>query len=118
VERDSTRTFACEDPLVESAVRFIRANAGRPLQVGDVVRALPASRRSLELRFRKAVGRSVHDEILHVRLARARALLRATDSRVADVAAEAGFSSPQRFHALFRAAEGCSPADYRRARPG
>jgi LacI family transcriptional regulator len=117
VERDSTRTFTCEDPLVESAVRFIRANTGKPLRVSDVVGALPASRRSLELRFRRAVGRTVRDEILRVRLARARALLRTTDTRIADVAAEAGFRSPQRFHALFRAAEGCSPADYRRARP-
>jgi LacI family transcriptional regulator len=114
-ERDSTRVFTCEDSLVERAVRFIRGRGGDRLRVSDVVAALPASRRSLELRFRRAVGRSIHDEIVRARLARARALLRDTEARISDVAAECGFGSSQRLHAVFRAAEGCSPGAYRRA---
>jgi len=77
-------------------VRFIRVSAGTALKVSDVVAAIPASRRSLEQRLRRAVGWSVHGEILRVRLARARIPMRSTDARVFDVAAEAGFSTPRR----------------------
>jgi LacI family transcriptional regulator len=114
-ERESTRVFTCEDSLVERAVRFIRAHAGEALRVGDVVGAVPASRRSLEVRFRRALGRSVHEEIQSAHLGRARALLRTTDARIADVAADSGFGTPQRLYEAFRAAEGCSPAAFRRA---
>jgi LacI family transcriptional regulator len=115
VERESTRVFTCEDALVERAVGFIRANAASTIRVGDVVRAVPSSRRGLEVRFRRALGKSIHDEIREAHLARARALLRATDARIGIVADESGFGTPQRLYEAFRAAEGCSPAAFRRA---
>jgi len=53
-------------------------------------------------------------EIVRVRLAHARALLRTTTLTVGDVAAECGFGSAQRFHEVFRKAESVSPGSYRR----
>jgi transcriptional regulator GlxA family with amidase domain len=75
---------------------------------------VPASRRSLETRFKKATGRTLRAEIVRVRLAHARALLRTTNLTVGDVAAECGFGSAQRFHEAFRETEGVSPGRYRR----
>jgi LacI family transcriptional regulator len=115
VERESTRVFTCADPLVEQAVRLIRARTAERLLVATVVAALPTSRRNLELRFRRAVGHTLHDEIVRVRLDRARTLLRSTQDRITDIALACGFGTPQRFHSAFRVAEGCSPARYRRA---
>jgi LacI family transcriptional regulator len=114
IERESTRVFASEDPLVEKAMRYIhRFGTGR-LTVGGILAAVPASRRSLETRFKKVTGRTLRAEIVRVRLARARALLRTTNLTVGDVAAECGFGSAQRFHEAFRQAEGASPGRFRR----
>ena len=118
VERDSTRVFACDDPVVQGAVRFIRARATGRIRVTDVAAAVAVSRRNLEVRFRRALGRTVHEEILRTRLGLSRVLLRTSDRTVARVAEECGFATLQRFHAAFRAAEGLTPARYRRLHPG
>lgn len=115
VERASTRRIDCGDPLVEQAVTMIRARPSRHIVVADLLRAIPASRRSLELRFRRALGRSIHQEILRARVDRARELLRETTRTVAVVATESGFSNTQRFHEAFRRLVGRTPAAYRRS---
>ena len=112
-ERESTKVFASEDPLVKQAVQFIRANATSGINVLDVLQHIAASRRNLEIRFRDEMGRSLHDEIVRVRLEHARILLRTTGMTVANVASESGFGTLQRFHALFKDWTGISPGAFR-----
>jgi LacI family transcriptional regulator len=112
-ERESTRVFSSPDPLVSRAVTFIRTRAADGIDVGDVVRIAAASRRSLEVRFRIAMGRTVHEEIVLARLARAKRLLKDTSLTVEKVAAGSGFGAVQRFHSAFRKAEGVSPGEWR-----
>jgi LacI family transcriptional regulator len=113
-ERESTRTFSCPDPIVARAVTFIRARAHEGIDVSDVVRIAAASRRSLEMRFRTAMTRTIHEEIVHARLLRARRLLKATTLTVEQVATASGFGVVQRFHTVFRSAVGTSPGEWRR----
>jgi LacI family transcriptional regulator len=99
--RGSTEVLAVDDELVARAVRFIRSNMDLSMNVSDVLRAVPSSRRSLETRFRKMMGRTIHDEIRQVRLEHACHLLRTTDLPIAKVALTSGFNSHQRFHSVF-----------------
>jgi len=115
VERSSTHVLPSADPLVEQAVALIRSLAGEPVHVAALLKDIPASRRSLEIRFRRALGRSVHDEIVRVHIERARELLRTTTLTVAAVAASSGFGNPQRFHEAFRKAAGMTPGAYRKS---
>jgi LacI family transcriptional regulator len=115
VERSSTHVLPSADPLVEQALALIRSLAGEPVRVAGLLKRIPASRRSLEIRFRRALGRSVHDEIVRVRIERARELLRTTTLTVAAVAAASGFGNPQRFHEAFRKAAGMTPGAYRKS---
>ena len=62
--------------------------------LADVVADRLLSRRALEIRFRKALGRSPHQEIQRVRLERARRLLRETDLAIPRVAEAAGYGDP------------------------
>lgn len=117
-ERESTRVFACPDELVSKAVGMIRLRAHEGIKVADLLAVLPASRRSLETRFRAAMGRSLHEEILRAKLSRAARLLSETPMTIEDVAAESGFPSVQRFHEVFKAAEGLSPGAWRKRRLG
>ncbi len=112
-ERETTRIFSCPDPVVARAVTYIRTRAHEGIDVGDVVRVAAASRRSLETRFRASMGRTIHEEILRTRLARARRLLKDTTLTVEKVADGAGFGAVQRFHAAFKRAEGLSPGEWR-----
>jgi LacI family transcriptional regulator len=114
IERESTRVFDCEDKLVAAAVGFIRTHAHEGIDVSDVLAVAAASRRSLEQRFRAAMGRSLHDEILAAKLRRAKLLLRETSHTLDHVAEESGFGALQRFHAAFKKAEGLTPGEWRR----
>ena len=113
VARRSTDIMALEDPDVAGALRFIHHQAGRPIRIDDVVDHLHMSRRSLEIRFQRAVGRTVHAEIQRARLERAKRLLLETDAQMPKVAEVAGYGSASYLIQVFRQQFGMTPAKYR-----
>ena len=64
--------------------------------------SFPASRKHFERRFREAMGHSVLDEILHVRLEKAQTLLRRREIPVGDIAGLCGFRTDIELRKLFR----------------
>ena len=52
----TTPMQSAEDAVIAEAVQFIWDHSARPMTVDDLVDQLPVSRRSLERRFRKALG--------------------------------------------------------------
>ena len=115
IERESTKIFACDDPIAKQAIQYIRSHATEGINVADILNVVPASRRNLEIRFKSEIGRTLHDEITRVRIDHSKSLLRSTDMTVAYVAGESGFGTLQRFHAIFKTYTGMSPAVYRNA---
>ena len=116
--RQSTDTTATDDRDVSAAVRFIRQNAHRPIGVPDVLDVVPAARRSLEKRFRAALGRSPLEEIRRAHIERAKVLLTQTDLPMPRVAAGRGFTSAAWFSKAFHDLVGETPTEFRqRSRP-
>jgi LacI family transcriptional regulator len=113
VARRSTDVLVHEDPEVAAALRFIHDRAGQPIRVYDVVGHLGDARRTFEIRFRHALGRSIHTEIQRTRLERAKQLLLETDLPLPNVARACGFRSPSYLAAVFRRHLGVTPVKYR-----
>jgi len=111
--RQSTDVIAMGDREVAAALRLIRDHASEPLGVDDIVRLLSVSRRSLEIRFRNALGHSIRAEIQRAHLKRAQQLLGETDISIAAVAEGSGFGSASYLAAVFSEAMGMTPAKYR-----
>jgi AraC family transcriptional regulator len=65
--------------------------------------------------FRQSTGESPHQFVLRHRVERAKAMLRASEMRVLDVAVACGFKTQQHFARIFRQICGTSPTEYRRA---
>jgi len=86
VTRESTNTLFLADHLVVEAVRFVYTHATHRIQVIDVAEHVGMSRRSLEIRFHRAMGRSVHDMIRHVCMEKVKALLLDTQSPLRQIA--------------------------------
>jgi LacI family transcriptional regulator len=118
VERESTRTLATGDALVDGALGVIHGAAAGRLTVAQLLVSVPCSRRTLEKRFRGTLGRSIHQEIIRRRIDEARLLLRDTTFTISAVAEETGFTNVQRFYAAFRKAQGTTPSAYRRSYRG
>lgn len=114
IARQSTDVLAVDEPAVADAVRFVRNHAGKGLGVGDVLRAVPVSRRWLERRFRTLLGRSILQEIHSARAEHAKRLLATTDLPMPDVAERSGYANPKLFSATFRKQVGTTPTAYRR----
>ena len=114
VVRQSSDVLAIDDPDVKEAVRFIRDHCARPIGVKDVLRVVPAARRSLDRRFQRKLGRTVHDEIQHARIQRACDLLTRTGLSIGQVAANCGFGGREYFTTAFTKWIGTPPATYRK----
>lgn len=115
VARQSTERLQFTDRLAVKAVEFIRLNAGIGMQVGDVVKHLSVSRRLAELRFRQAVGHSIHDELQRARLAQVRRLLRETDLSIAEITGQCGYESESYLGLVFRKHFGSTMRQFRKA---
>ena len=115
VARGSTDALAVDDRLVAQALRYIREHGCSDIDVDDVVQRVPLSRSVLQRRFRSLLGRSVHDEIVRVRLVRARELLQQSDLPLAEIAERAGFRHQEYMGAVFRRRLRQTPAAVRRS---
>lgn len=114
--RRSTDVRFVEDPVVAGAVGLIRERPG--LRVAEVARLAGMARSGLQRRFLRALGRGLREEIKRVRMARARAQLAGTASKLEIVAEQCGFASVQRFSAAFGREFGVSPGAYRKGLRG
>ncbi|MEK6233857.1 MAG: helix-turn-helix domain-containing protein, partial [Planctomycetales bacterium] len=117
--RQSTDVLAIDDEHVAAAVRFIREHAWTGINVGDVLRRVPLSRRVLENRFRKILGRTPHEEITRLRIERVKELLTRTELPLSVIAARAGFQHDEYLSVAFKKQVGIPPSKYRKSmRPG
>ena len=113
--RQSSDTLAIADIDIRRALRQIRTRACDALVPDDVAAATSVSRRVLDKKFQKHLGRTIHDEIMRTRLAEARRLLVETDHKLLVVAVRSGFAHAAQLCNLFKAAHGMSPTQYRKA---
>lgn len=113
VTRRSSDTSCISDPLLAKAMAFIQGSLGAPLTVADVARHLNISRRLLELKARKSLGRTICDEIQRLKLNRARSLLRNTKMTVSEIALACGFYDPSHLGLWFRKTFHVTPTAFR-----
>ena len=111
--RGSTDVLATDDADVSTAVRFIRTHASEGINVEDVLRAVPLSRRVLESRFEKLLGRTPHEEITRVQVERVKELLTETDLPLSVIAHRAGYKHVEYMSVVFKRETGLPPSQYR-----
>ncbi|MEI4197302.1 GlxA family transcriptional regulator [Roseovarius sp. E0-M6] len=102
---------------VAAAIDLIEANISEPLPVPEIARQVGISQRQLERQFNQAMGCSVVQFGLLLRLQHARVLLISTDLGVREISAASGFNSLSHFAYTFRKCFGRRPSEYRQAWP-
>lgn len=114
VRNDSTRGRGRHEPRIMEAVEMIRREACDGLTARDLAGRFPGTRRLFDMRFREAMGHSVLDEILHVRMEKAFTLLAQTDTAIGAIPGLCGFGSDSDLDILFRKRCGMSMRDWRK----
>ena len=96
-------------------MELIRREACSGLTAREAMKGIRGSRRLFEMRFREAMGHSVLDEILNVRLEHVCHLLSKTGISIGAIAAFSGFKSDIALSKLFRRRFGLSLLAWRKA---
>lgn len=117
-ERGSTDMYALEDEELIKALRYIRSHASQPLQVDEIADQLCISKRTLQMKFQRALGRSIHEEIIRAHFELARSLLIETNLPIETVAARSGFHYTSNMRRAFQDLTGMLPHQYRQSHRG
>jgi len=92
---------------------LVHAKMEDDLSLDEMAQSVGLSTAHFARMFRKSTGETPHQFVLRQRLERAKAMLRAPDARVLDVAVACGFKTQQHFAQVFRDFWGVSPTEYR-----
>jgi LacI family transcriptional regulator len=114
VTRQSTDILAVDDPSIADALRFIKNNARKMMLVEEIADAVAIARRSLEKRFRNKLGRSVHEEIVNVRMDLVAQMLIETNISIENIALAFGYSEVNNLSRCFRKVKGVNPLAFRK----
>src|SRR6202165_1780853 len=92
---------------------LIHAKLEDDLSLDEMAQSVGLSTAHFARMFRKSTGETPHQFVLRQRVERAKAMLRAPNARVLDVAVACGFKTQQHFAQVFRDVCGVSPTGYR-----
>jgi len=111
--RQSTDVLALADRQIAAAVRFIREHACDGATISDLLRVVPLSRRVMESRYRKATGRTPHQDLVRFRIDRVKQLLAETDHSLERIATLSGFDHPEYMSVAFKRETQTTPGKFR-----
>lgn len=114
ITRKSTDILAIKDREVAKALRFIFDNYNKHFTVKDILAKVPLSRRALEKRFKKEMGRTLHLEIQRVRIEEFAKRLIETNRSVLEIAIELGFDDNKNISRIFQKIKKMTPLQFRR----
>lgn len=118
VARTSTDTMATDDEAVLHTLERLRADPWRRPDIAAIAHEACVSRSTLENRFKAAVGRSIHEEFVRLRLAGLRRLVTETDLPLKAIATRTGFRSVQYMTTFLHRHTGLTPARLRAVERG
>jgi len=114
VTRQSTDIVAIDDPIVATALNYIREHYRKGITVIEIAHEAGVSRRVLELHFRKSMDRSVYEEVLRLRMNHACVMLMETNLSVARISEVLNYDEIKYFSSGFKKIIGVSPLTYRK----
>jgi AraC-like DNA-binding protein len=114
-ENAPTWWHAEHDPVVGPALKLIYNNPDHPWTVANLAAAVGSSRAVFASRFTEQVGEPPIAFLTNWRLALAADLLRTSQSTIAAVARQVGYSTPFALSSAFKRAYGVSPNTHRAA---
>ena len=112
--RKSTEKYAVNDKEVLLIIDYIKKNYTRPLLMDEIWQLLPASRRSLEKKFRKAMGVPIYQFILKHRIEQFSRIVINTNRQLVDLAMGCGFDDYKNVARIFQKYKGTTPLKYRK----
>ncbi|RRJ94749.1 helix-turn-helix domain-containing protein [Opitutaceae bacterium TAV4] len=113
VPRQTTDRHYTEDDFVAQALDFIHEHKTSAPTVMEIAAHMGCTRRTVERRFRAALGNSAHQVMQELRLERTQAYLLESQAPLKAVALACGFSNDRHLCTAFRQRFGMTPGGFR-----
>lgn len=111
--RKSTEKYNITNEYILQVVHYIEKNFTSEINIEELTRLVPLSRRNLEVKFKNEMGTTIYQFILNCRIDYFTHLLLTTNRPLFDLAIDAGFSDYKNISRLFKRMKGCTPLEYR-----
>ena len=115
ITRHSTDIFSTDDKIIVKALNYIHQHIDTDLNIDDIVKEVPLSRRSLEIRFNQVTGYPIYNYIMNHRIEKFTKILLETEKTVYEIALELGLNDSKNISRQFKKAKGMAPIEYRKA---
>lgn len=106
-----------ENPDVSDSIRnsceYIKAHLTEPIQVKKLAQQSGYAEYYFSHKFKKEMGVSVKEYILHEKINQAKVMLTSSDESIQKIGDNLAFGSRSYFYTCFQKAEGMSPSEYR-----
>ena len=112
--RQSTEIESVDDPLLRKAFAIMRRDIAKPTGIEQISAEVGASHTELNRIAKRELGRTLLDELIRQRLARAKVLLTETDMTLHAIASETGFCHAAHLANAFRKTFGITPGRFRK----
>lgn len=100
--------------MIRQALEYIEENyADENISLKEVAGYTNVSANYFSAVFSQEMRQTFVEYLTQKRMEKAKELLRRTDKRSAEIAAEVGYKDPHYFSFVFRKTQGCTPRDYR-----
>jgi YesN/AraC family two-component response regulator len=99
--------------LVRQILDYLKDNFQSELTLDDLASLTDRNKQYLSGVIKRETGRTLPDNINHLRVSEAKRLLILTESPIADIARDVGFCYQNHFSAVFKKLVGLTPSEYR-----
>ncbi len=116
--RRSTDILAVDSPVLRKALEYLKSRIANPPSAVQLAEVAGVSRATLDRLFASNLGRSMHDEVTRMRMARAKKMLSGKDATICETAKACGFCNAGHFVNVFRQSVGVTPGKWRKEQFG
>jgi len=113
ITRQSTDIYATEDKSIAIVLKYIHQHSDQKINVMELVRLVPLSRRLLEARFKEVTGMPIYSYALNLRIDKFAQRLVESNMPIIEIASDMGFTDYKNISRQFKRVKGCSPSEYR-----
>jgi two-component system response regulator YesN len=98
---------------IDQAVQYIKTHYQKDISLVDVSRQVDVSPYYFSKIFKDSTGENFIDYLTNLRMEKAKALLKETDSSIKEICVQVGYSEPNYFSRTFKKNVGVTPTEYK-----
>ncbi|UKS28372.1 AraC family transcriptional regulator [Paenibacillus sp. HWE-109] len=113
IAHNREKRLKLNDMTLQLAIEFMEKNYNNNITIETVADHVQRSTSFLSRIFKEAMGTTINDHLIHLRIKRACELLRQPKYTLEDICREIGYSNVSYFNKLFKSRMGYTPGQYR-----